>query len=239
MSTERLTDSSTERLETVLGVSFNNQGLLRQALVHGSFLNEQGGSSLDSYERMEFLGDAVLELVISAEIYHRLPQLPEGQLTKIRAGLVCRESLSLAAQHMNLGSFLLLGKGEGASGGRKRDSILEAAFEAVVAAIYLDQGYEPVRGFILKSLHDSLEDACLRGSSPENPKSALQEHFQGRGKPAPRYQLVSAEGPDHNPVFTIKVLIGDEIIGAGRGGKKADAERAAALDALQKTALQQ
>ena len=239
MSTERLTESPTKRLETVLGVSFNNQGLLRQALVHGSFLNEQGGSSLDSYERMEFLGDAVLELVISADIYHRLPQLPEGQLTKIRAGLVCRESLSLAAQHMDLGSFLLLGKGEEASGGRERDSILEAAFEAVVAAIYLDQGYEPARGFILKSLHDSLEDSCRRGSSPENPKSALQEHFQGQGKPAPRYQMVSAEGPGHNPVFTIEVLIGDEIIGTGRGGKKADAERAAALDALQKTALQQ
>jgi len=239
LSTEGLTESSTKRLETVLGVSFNNQGLLRQALVHGSFLNEQGGSSLDSYERMEFLGDAVLELVISAEIYHRLPQLPEGQLTKIRAGLVCRESLSLAAQHMALGNFLLLGKGEEASGGRERDSILEAAFEAVVAAIYLDQGYEPARGFILTSLHNSLEDACRRGSSTENPKSALQEHFQGQGKPAPCYHLVSAEGPDHSPVFTIEVLVGDEIIGAGRGGKKADAERAAALDALQKTALQQ
>ena len=238
MSTEGLTASTTQRLETVLGVSFNNQGLLRQALVHGSFINEQGGTSLDSYERMEFLGDAVLELVISAELYHRLPQLPEGELTKIRAGLVCRESLSLAAQHMDLGSFLLLGKGEEASGGRERDSILEAAFEAMVSAIYLDQGYETARGYILKSLHDSLEDACRRGSPPDNPKSALQEYFQGQGKPAPRYLMVSAEGPDHNPVFTIEVLIGDEIIGSGRGGKKADAERAAALDALQKTALQ-
>ena len=221
----------------MLGVSFNNQGLLRQALVHGSFLNEQGGSTLDSYERMEFLGDAVLELVISTEIYHRLPHLAEGQLSKIRAGLVCRESLSLAAQDLDLGSFLLLGKGEEASGGRERDSILEAAFEAVVSAIYLDQGYEPARGFILRSLRESLEDACLCGSSPDNPKSALQEHFQGQGKPAPRYQLVSVEGPDHNPVFTIVVLIGDEIIGTGRGGKKSDAERAAAMDALQKTVL--
>jgi len=219
-------------------LSFNNQGLLQQALVHGSFLNEQGGSSLDSYERMEFLGDAVLELVVSTEIYHRLPQLPEGGLTKIRAGLVCRESLSQAAQSINLGSFLSLGRGEEASGGRERDSILEAAFEALVAAIYLDQGYEPARGFILKSLHDALADVCRRGSSLDNPKSALQEYIQGQGKPAPRYQLVSAEGPDHSPVFTVEVLVGDQVIGAGRGAKKSDAERDAALDALQKSAIQ-
>ena len=229
----------TERLETALGLSFNDRGLLHQALVHGSFLNEQGGSPLDSYERMEFLGDAVLELVVSTEIYHRLPQLSEGELTKIRAGLVCRENLSRAAQAMDLGSFLWLGKGEEATGGRERDSILEAAFEALVAAIYLDQGYQQARSFVLKGLQPSLKEVFRRGSPPENPKSALQEHFQGLGKPTPHYQLVSAEGPDHSPEFTVEVLIGSEVVGAGRGGKKADAERAAALDALNKCAIQQ
>lgn len=225
-------------MEGVLGLSFHDQGLLRQALVHGSFVNERGGSPLDSYERLEFLGDAVLELVVSTEIYHRLPQLSEGELTKIRAGLVCRESLSRSAQSMDLGSFLLLGKGEEASGGRDRDSILEAAFEALVAAIYLDQGYQPARGFILKRLQPSLEEVFQRGSPPENPKSALQEHFQGRGKPTPHYRLVSAEGPDHSPDFTVEVLIGSEVIGVGRGGKKSDAERSAARDALDKCAIQ-
>ncbi|HEU0020559.1 MAG TPA: ribonuclease III, partial [Dehalococcoidia bacterium] len=161
----------TERLETALGLSFNDRGLLHQALVHGSFLNEQGGSPLDSYERMEFLGDAVLELVVSTEIYHRLPQLSEGELTKIRAGLVCRENLSRAAQAMDLGSFLWLGKGEEATGGRERDSILEAAFEALVAAIYLDQGYQQARSFVLKGLQPSLKEVFRRGSPPENPKT--------------------------------------------------------------------
>lgn len=229
---------STENLEAVLGLTFNNQGLLQQALVHGSYLNEQGGSSLDSYERLEFLGDAVLELVVSTEIYQRLPQLPEGELTKIRSGLVCRESLSQAAQDMGLGSFLSLGKGEEATGGRERDSILEAAFESLVAAIYLDQGYDQARAFILNRLHHNFEEVYRRGSSPENPKSALQEHFQGEGRPTPRYQLVSADGPDHSPVFTVEVLIGDEVIGAGQGGKKSDAERAAARDALKKASIQ-
>jgi len=229
---------STERLETALGLSFDDQGLLRQALVHGSFLNEQGGSPLDSYERMEFLGDAVLELVVSSDIYHRLPQLPEGELTKIRSGLVCRESLARAAQAMDLGSFLSLGKGEEASGGRERDSILAAAFEALVAAVYLDQGYEQARGFILNRLQHRLEEVICLGSPPGNPKSELQEHFQGQGKPTPHYQLVSAEGPDHSPEFTVEVLIGGEVIGTGRGGKKADAERAAALDALKKSDIQ-
>jgi ribonuclease-3 len=232
-------ERTVDRIEAVLGLSFNDRGLLQQALVHGSYLNEQGGSPLDSYERLEFLGDAVLELVVSTEIYHRLPQLSEGELSKIRAGLVCRESLSQAAQSLGLGRFISMGKGEEASGGRDRESILEAVFEALVAAIYLDQGFQSARGFILKRLEPGLETVFQRGFPPQNPKSALQEHFQGQGKPAPHYQLVSAKGPDHCPEFTVEVLIGAEVIGSGRGGKKADAERAAALDALTKAATHQ
>ena len=223
---------SIDRLEASLGLRFKDRGLLRQALVHRSYLNEQGGSPLDSYERMEFLGDAVLELVISAELYRRLPQLSEGELTKSRAALVCRESLFQVAQRLKLGDYLLLGKGEESTGGRERDSILAAAFESLVAAVYLDQGQEQAQRFILQVMEKELEDFCQQGTAPENPKSRLQEHLQGLGGASPRYQTVSQEGPDHTPMFTVEVLQGDEVIGTGQGGKKADAERAAARDAL-------
>ena len=226
-----------ERLASSLGLQFSDQGLLQQALVHRSFINEQNGTPLESYERMEFLGDAVLELVISTELYQQLPQLPEGELTKIRSSLVCGESLAKAAQSLELGSFLLLGRGEEASGGRQRESILAAAFEALVAAIYLDQGYTQAQEFILKALQPDLAVLYQKGASPNNPKSMLQEHFQGQGRPAPRYQLVSSEGPDHSPIFTVEVLVGDEVMGTGNGGKKADAERAAAQDALSRSGI--
>lgn len=223
---------ATDQLEKILGLSFRDRDLLRQALAHRSYLNEQDGSSLDSYERMEFLGDAVLELVVSNELYQRLPHLNEGELTKARAALVCRESLSQLAQTLSLGEFLLLGKGEEAAGGRQRESLLAAVFEAVVAAIYLDQGYDQARRFILSTLTEQLDEVCRRGAPPENPKSQLQEYFQGLGRPSPRYRLVSAEGPDHSPVFTIEAVVEDQVVGTGQGGKKAEAERSAALDAL-------
>jgi ribonuclease-3 len=225
-----------DNLETTLGLRFKDQGLLHQALVHRSYLNEQGGSPLDSYERMEFLGDAVLGLVISAELYRRLPQLSEGELTKGRAALVCRESLSQVAQRLGLGNYLLLGKGEESTGGRERDSILAAVFESLVAAIYLDQGQDQAQQFILQVMEEEVRDFCQQGASPENPKSQLQEHLQSLGAPAPHYQTVAKEGPDHTPVFTVEVLKGDEVIGAGRGSKKSDAERAAARDALARLA---
>ncbi len=228
--------SATQRLQAVLGLEFETQELLSQALTHRSFLNEQGGVSLDSYERMEFLGDSVLELVISQELYQRLPQLTEGELTKGRAALVCGESLSRVAESLSLGDFILLGKGEEASGGRHRESILAATCEAVVAAVYLDQGLEAARRFILNIMADQLDQFCREGITPENPKSRLQEHFQSRGSPSPRYQVVSTEGPDHNPVFTIEVLVDQDVMGTGRGGKKSDAERAAAQDALDRLA---
>ena len=228
-----------ERLASSLGLQFSDQGLLQQALVHRSFINEQNNTPLESYERMEFLGDAVLQLVISTELYQQLPQLPEGELTKIRSNLVCGESLAKAAQSLDLGSFLLLGRGEESSGGRQRESILAAAFEALVAAIYLDQGYNQAQEFILKALQPDLAVLYQKGASPDNPKSMLQEHVQGQGRPVPRYQMVSSEGPDHSPMFTVEVLVGDEVMGTGNGGKKADAERAAARDALSRSGILQ
>ncbi len=221
-----------EELESSLGLRFKDRGLLQQALVHRSFLNEPGGAGLDSYERMEFLGDAVLELVISTELYRSLPRGNEGELTQGRSALVCRPSLARAARRLSLGEHLFLGKGEKDSGGQRRESILEEVFESVVAAIYLDQGYETARRFILQSLEPELTSYYRRGETPENPKSRLQEMLQGRGHSTPRYQVVAVDGPAHQPVFTVEVLTGPEVLGRGSGTKKADAERAAAQEAL-------
>ena len=181
---------------------------------------------------MEYLGDAVLELVISDELYRRCPELTEGELTKARSALVCEEALSLVARQCRLGDFLLLGKGEEASGGRLRDSILAAAFESVVAAMYLDRGYDQARRYILDATAQQLDEFCSGAIPQENPKSRLQEQVQGRGLPTPNYRVVSSEGPDHQPVFTVEVLVEGEVMGVGNGGSKAEAERTAATQAL-------
>jgi len=229
---ERPPTASARRLESVLGLRFRHPELLRQALRHRSFLNEQGGEASDSYERLELLGDAVLGLVTAAELYRRYPDLPEGELTKSRAALVCQETLAQVARRLELGDFLLLGKGEEANDGRRRDSILAAAFEAVVAAVYLDRDYATARRFLLRVLAEELDGFSQQGLPQENPKSRLQEHVQGLGQPAPRYRVVSTEGPDHSPLFTVEVLVEDQVAGVGQGRKKADAERAAAQEAL-------
>ena len=221
-----------EDLEANLGLTFRDRGLLLQALVHRSYLNEHGGSPLDSYERMEFLGDAVLELIVSTELYHTLPGITEGELTKGRSFIVCRPSLARAARRLELGRHLSLGKGELESGGQDRESILEEAFESVVAAIYLDQGYEAARAFALRALGPEIDEIGQRPGQVENPKSQLQELVQGMGLTTPRYRLVSTDGPDHQPVFTVEVLVDEQVLGRGKGSKKTDAERAAARLAL-------
>ena len=219
-------------LESVLGWEFKDPKLLEQALVHRSFVNEHGWSPADSYERLEFLGDAVLELAISQELYCRQPGLSEGALTKSRAALVCQDTLAQVAQRLDLSSFLLLGKGEETSGGRQRDSILAAAFEAVVAAIYLDAGFDTARRFIQRAMGQDLDSFFRLGTPPENPKSHLQEYIQASGRTTPHYRLISAEGPDHGPVFTVEVVVDSEVVGTGRGGSKALAEKTAAENAL-------
>ncbi len=217
---------------SALGLDFNDQGLLQQALVHRSYLNEHPSSPLESYERMEFLGDAVLELAVSTALYDRLPSLSEGELTKLRSQIVCGDSLAAVARSIGLGDALLLGRGEETTGGRSRNTILAAAFEALVAAVFLDRGYQRARDFVLETLAGPLEKAWRDGAPRENPKSALQELLQGLGEPAPTYRLAGASGPDHRPVFTVEALLGGEVIGRGEGGRKSDAERAAAQNAL-------
>ena len=227
---------ASDQLEAILGLRFRNRQLLEQALVHRSYTNEQGWSPSASYERLEYLGDAVLELAVSEELYRRCPHLTEGQLTKGRSALVRRETLAQVAKRSNLGEFVKLGRGEESAGGRQRDSILSATFEALVAAVYLDRDYAEAREFILRIMAREL-DEFFGGSIPqENPKSSLQEYVQGQGMSAPRYRLLSSEGPDHGPVFTIEVVVDSEVLGVGHGGSKAGAEKTAAEDALARLA---
>ena len=227
-----------DQLESVLGLHFRNRQLFEQALVHSSFVNENGWSPSASYERLEYLGDAVLGLVISDELYRRYPDLPEGDLTKSRSALVRRETLSHVAQRAHLGDFICLGKGEEASGGRHRDSILAAVMESIIAAVYLDSNYHEAKQFILRIMAEELEEFFSAGLVEENPKSHLQELVQGRGCSTPSYRLVSSEGPEHGPVFTGEGLGEGEVMGVGQGGSKSGAESIAAKAAMARLAVE-
>ena len=222
--------------DSLLGFRFRDPSLFRRALVHRSYCNEHALDATESYERLEFLGDAVLELTISAHLYRQFPDADEGQLTKARSWLVRGESLAQVGRRWGLAERLLVGRGVEANGGRDQDSVLAAAVEAVIAAVYLDQGVEAAREFITVNMIDELAAATLSlskgGLPPENPKSRLQEYLQGQGRPTPAYRMAHREGPDHNPVFSVEVLVGSKVIGRGQGGKKSEAERAAAEAAL-------
>ena len=219
-------------LEHKLGFSFRNPSLLRQALVHLSYCNENDLDQSESYERLEFLGDAVLELSVSTELYLRFPNADEGELTKTRSSIVRRETLAQIARRIDLGSYLFVGKGIESSSDRQLESVLAAAFEALVAAVYIDQGNEFTRALILRLIEPELTQAEQMEGPPENPKSQLQELIQGQGLKTPTYELVSSKGPDHGPVFTVNVLVNGQVVGTGAGGKKAEAEAAAARSAL-------
>ena len=220
--------------QSVLGFQFRDPSLFQRALTHRSFCNEVGLDATESYERLEFLGDAVLELTISDYLYRQFPDADEGQLTKARVSLVRRESLARVAHRLGLGELLLVGRGVEDSGGRYQDSVLAAVFEAVLASVYLDQGAEAAREFIERHMERELADMSRTGSAPENPKSRLQELLQGQGCPTPSYRETERKGPDHRPTFAVEVVVGERVIGAGQGRKKAEAERAAAEDALRR-----
>ena len=217
----------------LLGFQFRDPSLFERALIHRSYCNEHGMDAAQSYERLEFLGDAVLELIISAHLYGLFPDADEGQLTKSRSSLVRGKVLAGVARRLNLGQMLLVGHGVEASGGRDQDSVLAAALEAVIAAVYLDQGLEAASQFVNRHMAPELADIIQRGAPPENPKSRLQELLQGLGKPAPVYRLKGREGPDHSPVFSVEAVVGETVIGVGQGGRKSDAERSAAEVAME------
>lgn len=215
-------------LEERIGYHFQNISLLKQALTHSSFTNEQKINRQKHYERLEFLGDAVLELVSSEFLYHNNPQMPEGEMTKLRASMVCEPSLAFCARDLELGQFILLGKGEESTGGRKRDSITSDVMEAVIGAIFLDGGIEPAKEFINRFILSDLEDKQLFYDSKTN----LQELIQGTLKKEIHYEPVAEYGPEHDKTFVVEVYMDQEKIGTGEGRTKKAAEQKAAYEAL-------
>lgn len=215
-------------LEERIGYSFQDRRLLQQALTHTSYTNERKINKIASYERLEFLGDAVLELVSSEMLFKQNPDLSEGELTKLRASMVCEPSLAYCARDMELVSYILLGKGEMYTGGRGRDSISADVMEAVIGAIYLDGGMEHARTFIENNIMADLEDKQLFYDS----KSTLQELMQGKLKKEFHYELLDASGPEHHKSFHVQVCMEDEILGEGIGKSKKAAEQQAAYKAL-------
>ena len=218
-----------QELEKKLNYTFRNQELLREALNHSSYANEHRSQGLGSNERLEFLGDSVLGFVTAEYLFARHPDLPEGDLTRIRAALVCEQSLHEVAQKLNLGSYLKLGKGEETGGGRTRPSILADATEALLAAVYLDGGIGSARKIIRKFILDSEEEK----SASRDYKTALQELVQRESGQVLTYRLTGESGPDHAKTFCMEVQLNGKAIGAGQGRSKKEAEQAAARAALQ------
>ncbi len=218
-----------ESLEKKLGYRFRDRALLGEALNHSSYANEHRGG-LGSNERLEFLGDSVLGFVSAEYLFREHPDLPEGDLTRMRASLVCEQSLYEVARELELGSYLKLGRGEEAGGGRERQSILADATEAVFAAVYLDGGIQPVRELIVRGLLSQAPAAEER----RDYKTTLQEVVQRRSGQVLTYHMLSQSGPDHNKTFLFEVRLNDESVGCGEGHSKKEAEQAAARDALEK-----
>jgi ribonuclease-3 len=220
-------------LQRSLGVVFNDPSLLEQALIHGSYINENPGLALASNERLEFLGDAVLGMVVAEKLYQDFPHLDEGEMTRLRAALVRRETLARVAASIGLGDHLYLGKGEEASGGRAKPNNLASALEAVIAAIFLDQGANKAGDFILRLLSTELEQVVKQGAEPDY-KTRLQEFIQAREQKAPTYDLIEVVGPEHGKTFIVEVRLGEIILGRGSGKSKKAAETEAARLALEK-----
>lgn len=219
-------------LQTRLGVQFKDLSLLQRALTHRSYLNEHPEHALEDNERLEFLGDAVLDFVAGAWLYNRFPEMDEGRLTRLRAGLVRTETLAEFAQRYALGSTLLLGRGEAESGGRTRHKNLCGAFEALVGALYLDQGMTAARAFV-EPLFGPALDNILNYAGDKDAKSLLQEWSQAELNLTPIYRTIASRGPDHAKEFTVAVMIGSTMCGQGSGTSKQTAAQAAARQALE------
>lgn len=215
-------------LEESIGYVFNDKNLLKRALTHSSYANEQRINKLGDYERLEFLGDAVLELVSSEFFYHQFPNLPEGQLTKKRSSHVCEPALAYCARDFELEQYIMLGKGEEMTGGRNRDSIISDVCEALIGAMYLDGGITPAHDFIHKYILSDLENKTLFFDS----KSILQEMVQADNHSTLEYKLIGENGPDHDKEFTVQVFVGGKATGTGVGKTKKAAEQKAAYEAI-------
>ena len=219
-----------EKLQDVLGYHFRDTALLMQALTHSSYANEIHVGKLGSNERLEFLGDAVLELVSTEFFYGKYPDVPEGELTKMRASYVCEAALAKTAEKIPLKEYILLGKGEEATGGRERPSIISDCFEAVIGAVYLDGGFANAKELILDFILDEVDNRTFFYDS----KTILQEELQKRGCEEPEYVPVDESGPDHKKLFTVEVRSGGEVLGTGTESSKKRAAQLAAYEALKK-----
>jgi len=219
-----------KELEERIGYRFSDKNLMTQAMTHSSYANEHRLNKLECNERLEFLGDSVLEVVSSDCLYHKYPEKPEGDLTKIRASIVCEPTLAYCAEDIRLGEYLLLGKGEEATGGRGRASIVSDAMEALIGAIYLDGGFANAKEFILRFIMNDLEHKQLFYDS----KTILQEIVQSEYKEQLSYELIKEEGPDHNKQFTVVALVNKTQLGIGVGRTKKAAEQEAAYQSILK-----
>lgn len=220
-----------QNLEKQLGYRFTDVELLRCALTHSSYANEHHGNHLTCNERLEFLGDSILGLVTAEHLYHRFPTLPEGRMTRLRAELVCEQSLVCVAQTLHLGDYLRLGRGEENTGGRRRPSIQADCVEAIIAAIYLDSGMEQAKAFIQRYILSQLDRGITPERSTDN-KTGLQELVQRKSGQVLSYELRKESGPDHCKEFTMAVCLNGKEIGQGTGHTKKEAEQAAAGAAL-------
>ena len=223
-------------LQQILGIPFNDPSLLKLAIIHSSYINESPDFAPVSNERLEFLGDAVLGLVVAEKLYLGYPQLSEGEMTKLRSALVSRETLAHIARTISLGNYLYLGKGEESSGGRNKLTNLAGVLEAVIAAVFLDQGLAITRDFILRLLNKELQKVVKQGVKTDY-KSQLQELIQSRQQQTPAYYLAETEGPAHDRRFTVEVRVGDTVLGRGSSKSKKAAETEAARSALEQLSL--
>jgi ribonuclease-3 len=214
-----------------LGVEFSDFSLLSRALTHRSYLNENPGSALEDNERLEFLGDAVIDFIVAGYLYHRFPEMDEGELTALRAALVRAESLAQFARAVDLGQYLRLGYGEEETGGRDRTPLLCASFEAVMGAVYLDGGLEAARPIVEGYIRPALE-RIRAGELHKDAKSEFQVWAQARFNVTPHYRVVGSQGPDHARTFTVQVIVGPDVWGEGQGRSKQTAAQAAAAEAL-------
>ncbi len=221
------------QFEKHIGISFKDKSLLKQAFIHRSYINENRNLKLEHNERFEFLGDAVLELVVTDYLYHKYPQKPEGELTSFRSSLVNSNTLAEVAQRININDFLFLSKGESKDTGRARQYILANALEALIGAIYLDQGYDAARDFISKYIFDLIDEIVEKGTFIDA-KSLFQEKAQEKVSITPLYKTIKEDGPDHDKHFTVGVFLDTDLVIEGVGKSKQEAEQAAAKKALEK-----
>ncbi|NCO15312.1 ribonuclease III [Candidatus Wolfebacteria bacterium CG18_big_fil_WC_8_21_14_2_50_39_7] len=224
--------SDLSKLEQKLGIQFKNKDLLKEAITHRSYLNENPSWNLPHNERLEFLGDAVLELAVTEDLFNQYPQYPEGQLTSLRAALVNYQAIATVARDLNLGNFILLSRGEAKDVGRAREVILANAMEALLGAIYLDNGYQGAKKIIERFVINPNLDKIIEAGLYKDPKSHLQEVVQEKLKLTPTYQILEEWGPDHKKIFRMGVYFGEKLITEGEGYSKQEAEIEAAKNAL-------